>query len=308
MARLAHATGDNEDQMLRLFAGSAHAAREKWDRSDYQQRTLEIGLHLHAGCWCRTHRSASTETAVQDARPSQDGTCSCRCGDHQADVAVLQEKLAAAYAKVMQREHELQEVRAVHSGVMMALSNPYLSAQAKIIAIRVATEVHAVVPPAEQDAHPSKEIFIGTGKDDGGLAARAGCSPSTAGRLLKQLDAAGIVQRSISRTERSTSTNDTEHGTSDTERTSQVVTRVHIAPRAPTLPATLQVIANWRPADGEAPKRGHGGARQICPDCGDAGQTRITTTVCNGCGQTLDSERQTIPPTVPPPSAPPPLC
>jgi hypothetical protein len=264
---LAYYGGPDEDRIARLFERSGRM-RDKWHRSDYRQRTIDLALR------------GKTRFYGDGVRPPVDppapnGTAAGTCEEHAAELARLQrllierdELIEVQQAIISRQRAELEDKTAFLSRVtdVLAKPNEEMSSTEKVVALVLANETHY-----RADRGRTKLPLVA-------LAERTGLSENTVSRASRQ-----IAERDGSPFERRVTREVKRHE----DGGEYWISTVEFVPKAATTAETLVAIANL-PAAPDKPK--HGGseaattARWRCKDHPDAPLRTDTIRSCSVCG------------------------
>ncbi len=264
LSRLAFYSQD-PNQLDRLFRRSG-LYREKWERQDYRNRTIQRALHQR-----ETYNPARTREAPAES-PSKPPEVTYVTADTSTDA-----RIAALEARVADLERKLAEERAARSELVYALRNK-----------AVKTERGTAIAAACILEHKKSQDPAGVelpGKGNGwhrvyldAVAEQAGCSPQRASAHLDRLAEWGVLEKAVHWGSRDRINPETG------EITREGVKEMYLRTEQP-LSHTLATLATIEP---EKPQTWGGKRPKACPDHPEAGTVKRWSLHCQECDRLLD--------------------
>ncbi len=271
LSRLAFYTQDTA-QLDRLMRGSG-LYREKWERQDYRNRTIQRALNQR-----ETYNPARAREARTDSR-SKPPEVTYVTADTSTDarIAALEAKIAAQEARIGELERKLAEERAARSELVYALRNKAVKTE------RGTAIAAACILEHKKGQNPAGVELPGKG---GGwhhvyldaVAEQAGCSPQRASAHLDRLAEWGVLEKTVQWSSRDRINPETG------EITREGVKEMYLRTERP-LSHTLATLATIEP---EKPQTWGGKRPKTCPDHPETGTVKRWSLHCQECDRLLD--------------------
>jgi hypothetical protein len=278
------------DQLDRLFRTSA-LYRNKWDRTDYRDRTIGRALDgqvVPFAGWQQNQERPEIRMVTPTLQDAASNAAVDECADVRDELARLRaekaalarqlaerdEQLAAVRRRADTAQRELTELRLLQSATMTMLRSREMRPGEKVLGLVALFEAEAARQRGTTDLDGWSDAPLAR------LAEAGGCSTDTAGRHLNTIASTGVVEtRTINR-------RDTATGEIRKHRQVRLATVPEHEP-APNLSTRIIALSTARP-ERDPDDQGWGGKR-TCPDCGNVGTITTTTVSCASCGQVLST-------------------
>ncbi len=279
LSRLAFYTQDR-DQLDRLFRNSG-LYRDKWDRTDYRERTIARALEGLRETYnpARPYPSCEPQDAVCSPELPEVAALQARLTEMQATLAAEKaradraEEVALRAVRLEQvlaeRDEQLRQCSERNEAMRKVLASPALDPADKVVGLAALQHMNAR-EQSPKHTDPDK----GTRVNYEVVARLSGMSRDTVGKRILKLSNAGVWERSES------SWRDPEGG--------PPITNIWLKADGTLIDRTNAL------AETEL-KRTHGGVRQkkVCDVCGSDDIHHKSHKECNGCGHQWD--RQSTP-------------
>ncbi len=282
LSRLAFYTQD-PDQLDRLFRTSG-LYREKWERTDYRERTIARALEGLRETYnpARPYPSCEPQDAVCSSETPEVAALQARLAEMEAALAAEKaradraEEVALRAVRLEQvlaeREEQLRQCSERNEAMRKVLANPTMDPADKVIGLATLQHMNA---REGSDRHTDPEK--GTRVNYEVVARLSGMSRDTVGKRVKKLAEGGVFER------RESSFRDPEGG--------PPITNVWLKADGTLIDRTNTL------AETEL-KRTHGGVRvkKVCDVCGSDDIHHKSHKECHGCGHQWDRNSTPINP------------
>ncbi len=262
LSRLAFYTQD-ANQLDRIFRRSG-LYREKWERQDYRDRTIQRALNQR-----ETYNPAHAQKPLEQpptVHVTADTSTEARIAALEARLARAAEIIETQRLRIQTMELEAQAVR----------NSKLKQAAPTLVAIaRKVNEIRGLQNTERRDEEGYCKMFVGDKGEEGSIAAEIGISGDSVSRYLDLGERAGLLKRKHTRELREVV--DKKTG----EIKTRYVPQVWVSYDG-TLTQQLQRIAEYNP---EAPERVVN--KIYCKKHPEASVIRFTTYKCGECGDTL---------------------